>query len=105
MRDTTRRYGSGGDTVESPFQAGSFPVGLFPESDFSSSAVKLDLGDCLVMFTDGIDEAENREGEAFGIDRLSEVVSANRNRPPEAMQRSILDAVTASSLGSRFRSA
>ncbi len=88
-----------GDTIESPFDSGSFPIGLFGESDFSPSSVKLERGDYLVMFTDGIEEAENREGEPFGMDRLSEVVSANRGRSPEAMQRSILDAVAAFSLG------
>ena len=88
-----------GDTVKSPFAARSFPIGLFPESDFPASSIELEPGDYLVMCTDGIDEAENREGEAFGIDRLSEVVFANRDRSPEAMQRSILDAVTAFSLG------
>ena len=98
-RDTGRLLLVRSDTIESPFDSGSFPIGLFGESDFSPSSVKLERGDYLVMFTDGIEEAENREGEPFGMDRLSEVVSANRGRSPEAMQRSILDAVAAFSLG------
>ncbi|MCS6960531.1 MAG: SpoIIE family protein phosphatase [Pseudanabaenaceae cyanobacterium SKYGB_i_bin29] len=53
-----------------------FPIGLEPEiRDFLAVyEVKLQQGDVVVLYTDGITEAENDRGEYYGIDRLVGVV-------------------------------
>jgi serine phosphatase RsbU (regulator of sigma subunit) len=56
--------------------------------------MSLGIGDALVMYTDGITEASNASDEAFGIDRLGEVVAANGEKPPEALATAILNAAS-----------
>ena len=45
-------------------------LGLFGEGECSIGKVQLDSGDTLVIFTDGMTEAMNEEGEEFGEERL-----------------------------------
>ncbi len=83
-----------GTDVTSPYESECFPVGLFPEAEFSSHTAQLEPGDTLVMFTDGINEATDVHGEEFGMDRLSEIVRSNAGQPAKILQSSILEAVT-----------
>jgi sigma-B regulation protein RsbU (phosphoserine phosphatase) len=69
-----------------------FPLGL--EEDISGfiaeTRVPLALGDVMVVYTDGITEAANSVGVAFGIERLSEAVRLNHARPSEAIRQAVL---------------
>jgi sigma-B regulation protein RsbU (phosphoserine phosphatase) len=58
---------------------GGTPVGLLPGRDYEVEEIDLQPGDVIVFYTDGIAEAEDRQGEEFGPDRLAEVVKKNRN--------------------------
>ncbi len=88
-----------GTEITAPFQSECFPIGLFSEAEFSSRSAKLEPGDALVMFTDGINEATDVHGEEFGMDRLTEVVRSNAGGSAETLQTSILDAVRGFSHG------
>ena len=79
--------------VESVFSAGSLPIGLFPETEFEVARAHLEPGDTLVLFTDGINEAANPQGEQFGTERLSEVVARHARAEIEVLQADILAAV------------
>ena len=59
----------------------------------------VDLGDVLVMSTDGITEAVNARGDEFGMERLEEVVKDKRNGSVEDLQTAILSAVEEFSKG------
>ena len=50
----------------------STPIGLLPASDYSTGTSRLDPGDLLVLYTDGINEAEDPSEEQYGVDRLAE---------------------------------
>ena len=52
------------------------PLGLFAETSHDVRHVVLEHGSTLIMYSDGITEARNEEGEIFSIDRL--VASAKR---------------------------
>ncbi len=54
-----------------------FPVGLEEDiTDFlGETEIALNAGDIVVLYTDGITEAENPAGELYGLDRLCQVVS------------------------------
>jgi sigma-B regulation protein RsbU (phosphoserine phosphatase) len=57
---------------------GDPPVGLFPHLKFHREVAYIEQGSVVVMYTDGVSEAENSFDEQFGVDRLTEVVSATR---------------------------
>jgi sigma-B regulation protein RsbU (phosphoserine phosphatase) len=52
-------------------------------------------GDTLVLFTDGVTEADAGDGSLFGIDRLSTVLREAPDGEPHALVREIVDAVAA----------
>lgn len=54
------------------------PLGLFRECSWSESVVQLDAGDLIVVYTDGIIEAGNREDEMFGTNRLADACKTHR---------------------------
>lgn len=48
-------------------------------------------GDLLVMYTDGITEAKNPQGEEFGYDRLKQIVQKNTKKSASDIQKSIIN--------------
>ncbi len=60
-------------------------LGLFSEKDFpgmldfKDGEIDLESGEKIFLYTDGIVEAQNRNEEFYGLDRLKEVLSKNRN--------------------------
>jgi sigma-B regulation protein RsbU (phosphoserine phosphatase) len=55
-------------------------VGLIPGAEYEDQTVELAPDDLLVLYTDGIWEAENQTGEEFGRDRLAHAVLGARDR-------------------------
>jgi sigma-B regulation protein RsbU (phosphoserine phosphatase) len=53
------------------------------------------LGDVLLMYTDGMTDALNEQGENFGLERLGQVLSAHRHLDAHgiaaALQQAVLD--------------
>jgi serine phosphatase RsbU (regulator of sigma subunit) len=72
-----------------------FPIGL--EHDIAqwvaSTTISLQPGDGIVLYTDGITEAENPENELYGLDRLREVISQYWNNPAETIKQAVVDDV------------
>ncbi|HEV2377627.1 MAG TPA: SpoIIE family protein phosphatase [Streptosporangiaceae bacterium] len=60
---------------------GGLPLGLFGDAELGVGEQDLSPGDTLVLFTDGLANARNREAGAFG-DRLTGEVAAVAERPP-----------------------
>ncbi|MCY1006802.1 SpoIIE family protein phosphatase [Nannocystis pusilla] len=71
------------------------PVGL--EVDIAAFIARTELrlspGDVVVLYTDGITEAEDIHGEQYGIDRLCEVVHRVHERPAADIKQAIVDDV------------
>jgi len=64
-------------------------VGLFTDWECTIGDAALESGDLLVIYTDGVTEAANADGEEFGEDRLLEAIWAYRSMPPGALLRAI----------------
>ncbi len=74
--------------TEFPLEA-SLPLGLISYSDYSEIAMKMEPGDQLTLYTDGVLEATNPETkEMFGFDRMSKLF-ASRPTAHEAAQAAI----------------
>jgi serine phosphatase RsbU (regulator of sigma subunit) len=69
-------------------------LGVFPDIELWDTAVDLRPGDTLVLYTDGVTD-EQRDGEEFGVERLTDVLRATAGAPPDEVARAIEDAVVA----------
>lgn len=74
-----------------------FPLGLEPDIRpyVQSRLVQLHPGDGGILFTDGITEAENPQGELYGIERLCYQAQQHWNQPVAAIQQAIITDVQA----------
>jgi serine phosphatase RsbU (regulator of sigma subunit) len=70
-----------------------FPLGILEESDYQETQLKLEPGDRVVFYTDGIVEAMNEKQEIFGFDRLLEVVQSSQSMTAEALLKEVLSRV------------
>ena len=66
------------------------PLGIFGDKTWEQGVVQIAPGDVLVLYTDGIPEAQNAQGEFLGGDRLLETVRTNLGRPAREIQDAIL---------------
>jgi len=74
-----------------PLEAGSMVVGMFADVDYIVSRFVMLPGDVLILYTDGVLEAENEQGEEYAMDRLSAAALAHRDLPAVAMQAAIIE--------------
>jgi predicted ATPase/serine phosphatase RsbU (regulator of sigma subunit) len=72
-----------------------FPVGMIEDiAEFvDQTKVSLESGDVVVLYSDGITEAENPTKEEYGIERLCEVVQLNWQRSAKEIQQTVIDDV------------
>jgi sigma-B regulation protein RsbU (phosphoserine phosphatase) len=74
-------------------RAGGTVVGLFPFSSYEEGDVRLEAGDLLMAFTDGMTEPENIYGEEFGESRVIEVARRALSAPLEILAEEIYRSV------------
>ncbi len=79
--------------AEEAFTEGSYPVGLVPEAEYTSVGLKLEPGDTLVLFSDGVTEAMDPDDQLFGVPRLKQVLTGQTQCPLEHIQKCVLEAV------------
>ncbi|MFN2134491.1 MAG: PP2C family protein-serine/threonine phosphatase [Candidatus Promineifilaceae bacterium] len=69
------------------------PLGILEDATWEARSILLDHGDTLLLYTDGVTEAENQQGELFGDQRLLAVAADNSHVPLSSMQDAVLAAV------------
>lgn len=67
-------------------EAAGYPIGVGP-GEYETYAAKLLPGDRFYIHSDGITEAQNPEGEWFGVKRLLDTLEAMRSEPLDATLR------------------
>ena len=71
---------------------GGIPVGISPDATYEAGMTRLDPGDWLVVFTDGVVEAINTKDEEYGEPNLVRVVDGGAEAtPPEMLRRLLAD--------------
>ena len=65
------------------------PLGIMPTGTFTAGEITLEAGDTLVLYTDGITEAENPEEDEYGPERLRESCLRNLSEPLEEVLAAI----------------
>lgn len=73
-----------GDTVL-PIEATGLPLGLFCDETFGMGRYEAETGDILLLYTDGLCEAEDSSGREYGTERLVEAVRRNTDRDPTGL--------------------
>ncbi|PKL64827.1 MAG: stage II sporulation protein E [Methanomicrobiales archaeon HGW-Methanomicrobiales-3] len=68
-------------------------MGVLDNAEYTQETVQLNQGDILILYTDGITEAENAKQEMFDLERLEKVILASHNLPAKEMSTEILNAV------------
>jgi serine phosphatase RsbU (regulator of sigma subunit) len=80
-------------------EAGGPVLGLLSIATYEWETVSLHPGDLVIICSDGVTEARNREGEEFGRDRLIETLGGCHGWKPDAALEHLLGAVRAYSEG------
>lgn len=69
--------------------SGGFPLGILPAADYEIGQTKLDSGDVLIIYSDGVSEAVNLKDEEYGIERLTEVIKRNLEKSASGLRDKI----------------
>src|SRR5271165_1552602 len=69
---------------------GGLPYGILPEAKYESASVTLAPGDWLIIFTDGVVEAEDFRQEEFGEIRLLAAIEAGKSTAPAEMLKRLM---------------
>jgi sigma-B regulation protein RsbU (phosphoserine phosphatase) len=76
-------------------EPGDPPIGFVTGHQYTEHTTRLDRGERLVLYSDGITEARDAEGAPYGLDRLCSAVGSQRRAPLHAVvdevQRSLRD--------------
>jgi sigma-B regulation protein RsbU (phosphoserine phosphatase) len=82
-----------GGEVE-PLEGGGPPLGILPALRYQEERARMEPGDVLLLYSDGVTEAFNPEGEEFD-QRVKDVVAAKRTEPAAAIVKAVHEAVAA----------
>jgi len=74
-------------------QRTGLPIGIEEETAWERASAQINPGDVLVLYTDGIPEAQNGTGEYFKRQALEKVINDNIGQSAEGLQKAILDAL------------
>jgi len=74
-------------------ETGGMILGLFEFATYDQETVQMEQGDTLVVFSDGISEAQDMAGEEYGDGRLIECLKAHRNATPAGTREALLTSV------------
>ena len=87
-------------TVEQ-LASGGLPLGIKRDAEYREGRTQLQMGDVLVIYSDGVTEAASPSGEEFGPTRLYEVVSRNIDASAAGVRDRIESALTKFSQGTQ----
>jgi sigma-B regulation protein RsbU (phosphoserine phosphatase) len=72
---------------------GGLLLGIMPETGYSAGTVRLERGDMLLIYSDGVTEAMSASGEQFGDDRLAEFLRESKDQSPVDVVDSLIERV------------
>lgn len=78
---------------------GGLLLGAVPGAEYEHGFMNLETADVLILYTDGITEAMDRDGEEFGLSRLVDVALRSRDLSSRQIVSRILDSVKRHSAG------
>jgi serine phosphatase RsbU (regulator of sigma subunit) len=98
----TLHYGNAGhnppyhlqhDGAVHPLTRTGIPVGIFEDATWEAGTVQLAPGDVLVLYTDGVTDAQDGQEAFFGVDRLLATMQSKSGRSAQEIKEVILTAI------------
>jgi phosphoserine phosphatase RsbU/P len=83
----------GRDGLLRRLDAGGIVLGILPEYPFAEGEMAIGPGETCVVFSDGISEAINPDGEQFGEERIARTLLDLRTRPAAEIRDGLIEAV------------
>jgi sigma-B regulation protein RsbU (phosphoserine phosphatase) len=68
-------------------------IGAFSDCVYEQETIKIQSGDLLVAYTDGVTEARNADDQEFGESRLRQVIDSSMHLPTQELTRKIVQSV------------
>lgn len=81
------------DELKSLESGGSIPLGLVADYVYKEQQLRMEAGDKIFAYTDGVNEAENAKAQLFGDDNMLQVVSKHKELDPRKLIKAVEDAV------------
>jgi sigma-B regulation protein RsbU (phosphoserine phosphatase) len=88
-------FAAAGSPAFEPIGKGSLPVGILPDAAYEARLVTLAPGSRLALYSDGITECTRADGQAFGLQRLQDLLARERPHAPAAGFAAIREALHA----------
>jgi sigma-B regulation protein RsbU (phosphoserine phosphatase) len=88
-----------GNGEHEKLEGGGPVIGILPFIEYNEYRVSMDVGDTLVIYSDGVTEAADASDDEFETDRLAEAVRRSRHLPASEIVETIKQAVTAHAAG------
>jgi sigma-B regulation protein RsbU (phosphoserine phosphatase) len=85
---------SDGSIIALPL-TGGMALGVLDGQDYNQDTFDLLPGDTVFLYSDGVSEAMNHEGEEFGLERLAQVLIENDTKDPREVNEAMFEAVRA----------
>jgi sigma-B regulation protein RsbU (phosphoserine phosphatase) len=79
--------------IESGARTANLPLGIMRSTEFDELMIQLEPGDRIVLYTDGVTECPDANGDLFGEDRLLDVLNRNARLDIPEIKRAVFDAL------------
>jgi len=83
----------------SEISGNNFPIGFVETERYEEIEVPFGTGDIFCFYSDGVTDAMSPDGEAFGLERLTELVTKNGDESPSMLLYQLREAVRIHTLG------
>lgn len=84
--------GAQGEAIRSLGQTG-MPIGVEEDTIWTQGAVQINMGDILLLYTDGIPDSQNEQGDFFGDRLLVSAALSSASRTADEIQERVLEEV------------
>jgi len=82
-----------GGQISELYMDGSLPLGLHPEAEYTAGRMQLEPEDTLVLYSDGVTEAQDPDRNLFEAAGLRDAIAGCQAMPLDTLQQSVLESV------------
>jgi sigma-B regulation protein RsbU (phosphoserine phosphatase) len=68
-------------------------LGIWEDTEFNDNVHSFSPGEVILLYTDGVPEATNKNGEEYGNDRFEELLRQNMKMPPNLLTKTLITSI------------